>query len=509
MHRRRFITRAMPAGLLAGTALGSFPVLLAQSAPTIVAASPESELAGSPSGPWRRLFLDASVVEEQQGLSRVFHPLERHPGNPVLKQDQPWEAGRAVSGPYVYGAVMQQEGKLRLWYQLINQGNHIGYAESTDGLHWTKPSLGLIEFNGSRQNNLVVSAADRAATGGECHNPSVLHCPWEADAGRRFAMFGFDGRSGHARVAFSPDGLRWRYAPESEAKGLFTSSDVVNFFWDPYQRRYGATWKTSNRRGRAAGIAWSSDALTWTKPVAGSVFGADDLDPDATQVYGMPVFPYQGMYLGLPWIYHARYFKDGSYSVEKMYEAQKDSPRHIDVQLAWSWNGINWTRPPERAPLLACGAAGQFDAGMVFTARAPVVRGDQLHLYYGGCDLVHDEKRTKAAIGLATLRLDGFCSLRAGELEGWFITRRETLQSPAVIINGKAAPGGFITAEILDRQNRPVPGFERSNCLPFTGDAVRHELRWKTQMLPAAGAAAAHKFRFWLRRAEIFSFAPA
>ena len=39
----------------------------------------------------------------------------------------------------------------------------------------------------------------------------------------------------------------------------------------------------------------------------------DDLDPDATQVYGMPVFPYQGMYVGLPWIYHSRWMKYGAY----------------------------------------------------------------------------------------------------------------------------------------------------------------------------------------------------
>ncbi|MBM4080582.1 MAG: hypothetical protein FJ278_12845, partial [Planctomycetes bacterium] len=50
-------------------------------------------IAGKPKGPWRRLFLDAMVVESQQGLSRVFHAAEKHPQNPVIRGDKPWEGG--------------------------------------------------------------------------------------------------------------------------------------------------------------------------------------------------------------------------------------------------------------------------------------------------------------------------------------------------------------------------------------------------------------------------------
>jgi hypothetical protein len=73
----------------------------------------------------------------------------------------------------------------------------------------------------------------------------------------------------------------------------------------------------------------------------GPVFGADDHDPDTTQIYGMPVFAYQGLFIGLPWIYRARYFRYGEYSVEKLHEAQSDSPRTMEVQLAWSWDLVH------------------------------------------------------------------------------------------------------------------------------------------------------------------------
>jgi hypothetical protein len=170
---------------------------------------------------------------------------------------------------------------------------------------------------------------------------------------------------------------------------------------------------------------------------------------------------------------------------------------------------INWTRPPVREQFIPRGAKGLWDAGMIVTARAPVIVGNELFFYYGGCDGVHDEPRVNAAIGLARLRLDGFCSLRAGEREGWLITRREPSRTPEVTINARTAADGFVSAEILDRRNKAVPGFERANCLDFRGDAVGHVLRWKNRMFDAARKADDFKIRFWLRKAELFSYLPA
>ncbi len=478
-------------------------------APAQQPAADENDLAGPANGPWRRLFLDATVVEQSAGLSRVFHSAQKHDTNPVIKRDRPWEGVAAITGPYVYGTVLHDGGKLRMWYQVLTRGNHVGYAESTDGLSWTKPELGIVAHDGSKANNLVVSAYDpEAAGGGHCHNPSVLLNANSSDPQKRYLLYGFDNQHGHPRVAFSPDGLHWQYDSESSTKLLFTSSDVVSFFHDPYQSRYAATWKTRNRRGRAVGIAWSPDGLTWTKPLDGPIFAADDLDPDDTQIYGMPVFAYQGLYIGQPWIYHARYFRYGEYSVDKLHEAQADSPRTMDVQLAWSWDLVNWSRSAERHNLIPRGAKGAWDSGMIVTARAPVVVGDELFFYYGGCDGVHDQSRVRGAIGLAKLRLDGFCSLRAGEAEGWFVSRREPFHEPAATINAKTEKNGVIVAEILDRQNRVLPGFSRNDCEPFTGDSVRHLLKWKSSQFLPNQTRPDYKLRFWLKSAELFSYLP-
>lgn len=467
---------------------------------------PAGPLAGRAEGPWRRLFLDSTVVEKQQGVAQVFHAAQKHSANPVIRADRPWEGRSAITGPYVYGTVLSEQGKLRLWYQVLMRGNHVGYAESNDGIHWAKPEVGIIEFQGSKANNLVVSAFDRAATGGECHNPSVIRCP--AGGKNQYALYGFDPHAGHPRVAFSSDGIHWRYVPQTERRPLFTSSDVVNFFYDPYQKRYTATWKTSNRRGRAVGVAWSLDGLAWSKPMEGPVFVSDDLDPDATQIYGMPAFPYQGLYVGQPWIYHARYFKAGAYSASKMLEAQEDSARTMDVQLAWSWDLINWTRPASRSPFIRLGDPGEWDDGMIVSARAPVLVGDKLHFYYGGCDNVHDSKEAHAAIGLATLRPDGLCSLEAREAEGWLITRRETFEQPAVTINARTHSGGYVIAEILDRHDRVLPGFARTECIPFAGDSLNAVVNWKSKHFSTRFSKDC-KLRFWLKNANLFSYFPA
>jgi len=452
----------------------------------------EDLIAGKP--PFRRLFLDAMVTEESYGLDRVFHSAQKYAGNPVIPRDKAWEGW----GPYVYGTVMWDEGRLKMWYQCIggDAGGYVCYAESADGIKWTKPNLGIIECDGSKDNNIV-------ELNDNFHIPSVIK-----RAERDWVMYGFNRKAG-PHSAFSSDGLRWKLRDEDPT--LFVSSDVTNYFYDSYRDRFVCTYKIANRRHRAVGIALSKDGLTWSKPIEGPVFGADDLDPDANQIYGMPTFLYQGMYIGLPWMYHSRFIKYGLYdSPNKMYEAQEGSPCTVDVQMTWSWNLIQWTRTPDRKPFIALGPGGSFDSKMIYTARAPVVVGDKLYFYYGGFDQVHDDyKDVHGAIGLATLRLDGFCSMHAGPEEGWLISRREVFPTPRVTINAKTGPTGYVAAELLDRNNKVIPGFSRADCIPFKGDSTQATISWKTTEFPAEYLDADKKVRFFLKNADLYSYLPA
>lgn len=477
------------------------------------AVAAENDLAvGRPSGPWRRLFLDATVVEEQHDVKRVFHPVEKHAANPVLAKDREWEG----IGPYLYGTVMRHNDKLRMWYHHWSpEGTWNSYAESNDGIEWSKPELGLIDFNGSKQNNLFATRSIGLSEKppkdiGQCHNPSVIFQPWHRDLKRRYALYSFSYEYYVPRVAFSPDGLKWDFAPLNDGKGLFSSGDVVNFFHDPYRGRYVATWKTSTSRGRAAGVATSPDGLAWSKPVNEAVMYADDLDPDATQLYGMPVFPYQGYYLGLPWIYHARWPKDRRATNAALSVAEKTSPCTMDVQFAWSRDLTHWNRTPERASFIPLGQADEFDAAMVYSARAPVVVGDQLYFYYGGWKRPHNSplRENQAAIGLGTLRIDGFCSMQAGTTEGSLTTRWEDLETPEITINARTHNGGYVVAEIVDTAGKVIDGFSRAECVPFQGDDIRHRMRWSSKEFTQEQQAIEKRLRFYLKQADLYSYIP-
>jgi len=242
-----------------------------------LAESPTKDMiVGSESGPYRRLFLDALAIEKQSGIQRIFHQCEKYKGNPVITADTPWEIGG--SGPYLYGTVMWDQNKLHLWYHFIQGGYRNAYAESIDGIHWTKPKLGIIEYNNSKENNMFITVTQDPDENpprknrGQCHNPNVIVRPWIENQQERYVLFCYGADYDKVRVAFSHDGLHWKFVPETAKNGLFESSDVVNFFYDLYQNRYVATWTdplvSLYQRMCLAGKSWRkipySQQTIWT-----------------------------------------------------------------------------------------------------------------------------------------------------------------------------------------------------------------------------------------------------
>ena len=127
------------------------------------------------------------------------------------------------------------------------------YAESTDGLTWTKPNLGLVEYKGSKENNL---AEGNAAT----YNP-------DAPPERRYASLGFKqgvpNETMGYYIKFSSDGLSWKHGPDKPA---LLDGDVCNLAFDPVKKLYLATVKkrmfTAPRRGFMNGRLSSPRAPT-------------------------------------------------------------------------------------------------------------------------------------------------------------------------------------------------------------------------------------------------------
>ncbi|MGJ8652849.1 MAG: hypothetical protein ACSHX8_06210 [Opitutaceae bacterium] len=457
-------------------------------------------LAGPEEGPWRRLFLDSYVVEKSQNTERVFHRADKHPANPIIVKDRWWEGSDTRSGPYLYGTVLEEEGKFRMWYHAYRPDvKYITcYAESDDGIFWVKPILNQVTYGASSNNNIVVPFTE-----GSFHNVSVIRQDWESDPAKRYALYCYNNKA--ARVLYSADGKTWVGEIEAVQTPLFPTGDVVNCTYDPYKKRYVATRKLTSRRGRSVGIATSQNGIDWSIPVDGPIFVPDDLDPDETQIYGMPTFAYQGMYVGLPWIYNARWVKGRDATAINVSQSESRSPKTIDVQLSWSWDLINWTRPFPRDQFIERGGEDDFDSQMIYTSQKPVIMGDELWFYYGGNDAPHGDIENENAIGIATLRLDGFCSIQAGDTEGWFVSRMEHIPMPSITINAKTDAGGYIVAELLDLNGKLLDGWSRDLCIPFEGDSVRHALQWR-ESADSAPLAHARKIRFFIKNADIYSY---
>jgi len=468
--------------------------ILLLSTVSAVAAAAESPTASE--GP-SLLFVDDHFVGQKANVTRTFHPFEKHSANPILKPDRPWEGQNA----YLYGTVLPgEDGRgYRMWYHSWAENQYwMLYATSDDGLTWRKPDLGLVEYKGSKQNN-IFSRRTR-----EDHNPQVIHTPWEKDAKRRYKYLNFDyGRTPPDHLvsgyygACSPDGIRWTDVRRNPV--LPDPGDVGCFVWDPHTQHYmGFPKKFTDVRGfrrRCVGFSETPRFDTW--PTSTLVLLPDDYDDrwvqgsgQHTDFYGLCGFPYESMYLGFLWVF-------------RITDGKNDGP--IFVELVSSHDGVSWTRQESpRTPILPTGGPGTWDCGMIFTTNHPLVEGDRIRLYYGGFDVTHGPDG-RAAVGLATLRKDGFASLDAGPTAGSVTTRSLIGARGPLTVNARAS-GGWLKVEVLDGTGKVIPGFNRDDCQALQADGVRQAVTWKgSDRLPES--AGPIQLRFVFENASLFSFA--
>lgn len=453
----------------------------------------EERSLGDLTGPWQ-LFVDDYLVASKTGVLRQYHPFTKYAGNPVMTADKPWE-GENI---YVYGTALPGATGTgyRLWYHALpgDVKYRLCYAESADGVHWEKPNLGIVEYSGSKDNNIFI------ARSGSDHIPSILHTPW--DAGRPYKMLNFDGGATPGFFAsYSSDGIHWTDVANNP---VVTGGDVGNFMWDPLTSRFLGYVKLNSYvrelKRRAVGFSATADFETW--PRARLILSPDDVDDrwvpagtvQRTHFYGMGPFAYQTMYLGLLWIFRAT-DPEGYY----------DGP--IYVELVSSRDGQNWTREEGgRPPILELGPPGSWDDGMVLTTQHPLLEGDTLKLYYGGIDDTHAAPSGvwHSAIGLATLRKDGFVSLDAHLAWGTVTTRNLRGAGGPLHVNCDASRGA-VAVEVLDAKGGVIPGYGQDDCNAVRADGVDQIVTWKSHSeLPSGNGPIA--LRFAAFNASLYSF---
>ena len=407
-------------------------------------------------GPWQ-LLVDDYLVAAKTNVARTYHPFVKYSGNPVLVPQQAWE-----QLDYIYGTVLPNETRTgyRMWYQSLRTNDPCTapstqlYATSTDGISWVKPALGQCSWCGSTANNMYYHG----------FMTSVMHTPCDPDPARSYKLMNLD--AGGWSVAWSSNGINFVSAPNNP---VFTAgSDSGQAWWDARAQQYRLyvknTWvDTHGLNRRAVALATTANFTNWPAS-APLVLWPDAFDDrwslnvtQRTHFYGLSAFFYETMYLGFLWIHRATNLTSNPTG----YEGYQIGP--IFDELVSSRDGVHWTREEgDRPPILGLGAANTWEGGMVFTPRAPVVEGNTIKIWYSGFKNQHDTalKKQQSAIGLATLRKDGFASLDAGANAATILTRTFADTGGPLLLNYHTNnSSGWVKVEALDENTNVLSGY--------------------------------------------------
>ena len=457
-----------------------------------------------------QLFVDDFLIENRfdshflsANVPHVAHTPRR--GDPLIWPDKPWEAERGCGYP---GVVFDPQTQLfRLYYTVshsINKGKpdypgyyFLCYAQSTDGLTWEKPDLGLFPWGSETRTNIVLqgkrevhSANVHVAAGADDRVKNIDSLPGRFLNDHRMVMYYCD--AGHY-LATSEDGIHWR---EQACQLIANRIDCFhNILYDVQRQEFvsflrnklifGGSKAPPDLQGNTRAISRLASRDLWSNwdTMPASVLIPDQ--GDAKRFYSMSAFRYGGIYWGL--LHHL-----------------DENPQTLDVELVFSRNGIDWKRLPDRPRLIPIGTPGTWDGGMIMSADRLIECGDEWWIYYSGADYYHNAAPTPNKIGLARLRKEGFVSLRAGAEESYVVTRPFRWPGGRLFINAKASAGS-VRVRVVDLRRQSIAGFDYENCNAFNGDAVRHPVSWdRAELTSLEGDLIRLEFKF--ENADLFAF---
>ena len=456
--------------------------------PTETSAKRTRELASPHIGLRKQLFVDDFVVAEKQRVTRVLGQVTKaNDGKPIFTDG------------WFYGTVLHDDGKFKLWFRKPDSKG-FGYAESADGLKFTKQAdLNGINFAGDYTLAVEIDSA-------------------ESDPQQRFKA-GYDAPGMAAGIAHSADGIRW--IPYHDGKPVTKrAADTYNqILWDPEAKTYRLFTRTD------FGTAGGSTELRGTRSMTNA---APKTNPANWSLVREWIFDKEGkgeaqrrqIYATTCWIDHGVYFAllsvydfPGDVSEGKVTDTHRRHERDVmNFYIATSRDGDSWDMHwvYSGQPLVPRGPDGAFDKDIVLPASTIVTHADKHWLYYSGANERHGNEQVKFdrshAIGLATLRLDGFIGLSAGEHEGTIVTKPFKLEGDKLMINVDAH-GGEVSVEVLDEAGQPLVGYSGDEVVPATKlDELRCQPHWKKHTDLSALRNKVVRLKFRLRDAKLYSF---
>jgi hypothetical protein len=460
-------------------------------------------------------FDDVSIPYTQN-LRVKMRPPEKHPGNPVVARGP---AGSVDAwAVQFYGSVIRDGDKYRLWYAAASDRPPSGpnvprwrpaYAESKDGIHWTKPNLGLVDHHGSKANNLVPIDPPELSF----LNLKVLHEPEDPDPSRRYKMtthvFYTKGRRlGTLVPFFSPDGIHWKTARPVKPVGTEIGKEDLFlpwthfepagglYKWDGLYYASGQNAVVADRpyHGRIARAFVSGDFVNWahanavnfTRTAQHKLLGGGR-GRDGEQTHeGVSVWNRGNVLLGIHGIWHG----DMSWTNVT-----------IDLGFLVSNDGIRFREPAHEWAFIERGPDGAWDEGGLLQGQGFENIGDRTLVYYGSWDPrphAHEDRAlpVRGGVGVVTLPRDRFGDLvlepsglgagsyhiPADEAVCEFMTKSFDVPAGAAPrfhfnVDG-LGPQAAIRVELLGHDLKPLPGFYGKDAAVLRQNGFQVPVDW-------------------------------
>lgn len=468
------------------------------------------------------LFCDGRLIDKLDGTQLRLH--SPAPREVVFRFDAPWENGEGG-----YATLLAEQGRYRLYYlaggELTREYTCVAFSE--DGIRWTRPNLGLFEFNGSRDNNIIWTGKEKAYF--ESHNFSPFKdenpaAPTEqrykavtlgrvvppGESERRKGLLGF----------VSPDGIHWKRLQEQPiiTEGSFDSHNVA--FWDGVRKEYVCYLRIGREGVRSVARTTSNDFIHWSKPEPLD-FGDTPLEHFYTNGIE-PYFRNPCLYVGFPMRFVPPQQRDTIGSDRRKTDGLSDTV------FICSRDGLRWDRSFMEAfirPGLDTynwgGAHGNMTPvwHILQTGEAEISiywleRYGYYTLWVPGTQpgsLVPNQRERGdgqpiiAQLRRGTLRLDGFVSINAPYVGGEMVTRPFTFEGRRLLLNVSTSAVGGVRVEVQDALGRPVSGYALSDADEIWGDEIERLVSWQGSADLGKLAGNPVRLRFVMRDADLYS----
>jgi len=421
------------------------------------------------------LFVDEFIIDSLSGEAqrRLHHPVPREV---VLEFDRPWEG--AYCGYFV---AMNVDGKVRIYYRgwpELSGPDCTCVVESEDGIHFTRPSLGLFEWEGSKDNNIVW-------LGEGCHNfTPVRDANPNASEDQRFKALG----KGPLIAFASPDGLKWRKLQDEPVitEGAFDSQNLA--FWDTERQQYVEYHRGFKDGVRDVMMCTSDDFINWTAPQ-----WLDYGDAPKEHLYTNAVVPYfraPHIYLGFPC---------------RFVPGRKKVPEHKEIGindgvLMSSRDGLHFERwveaflRPGTEDKMWTDRNNYIAWGMAPTSDA------ELSLYW-----TEHYRYPTYRLRRGTIRTDGFVSIHAGAKGGELLTRPMVFSGKELQVNYETSAIGSLQFALCDEAGKAYEGFSLGESERLYGNEIAHAVSWQTGTNASSLAGKPVRLRVRLKDADLFS----